>query len=121
MHVRMHACMYACMHDCMHACMNVCVHVCMSACLYVCVNVNCYFRLIRARTGRFDLRYDSGYDSRVWMEAENLHISTGRELSLEPDFTGPAHYQLNEPDSGHPGPIRYDSSQVHDFLSKRAL
>ena len=32
--------------------------------------------------------YDSGYDSRVWFAgmdrgAENLHISTGRELSLE--------------------------------------
>ena len=43
-----------------------------------------YFRLIRARTGRFDLRYDSGvwfggmirgYDSRVWIAPPKTFIS----------------------------------------------
>ena len=38
--------------------------------------------------------YDSGYDSRVWFAgmdrgAENLHISTGRELGLEPKLYRP--------------------------------
>ena len=51
-----------------------------------------YFRLIRARTERFDLRYDSGvwfggmirgmirgYDSRVWIAAPKAFISAGIE------------------------------------------
>ena len=68
-----------------------------------------YFRLIRAQTGRFDLRYDSqvwfggmirgmirGYDSRVWIAARKTFISSiGRELSLEPKLYRPVHYQLN--------------------------
>ena len=55
-----------------------------------------YFRLIPAQTGRFDLRYDSGYDSRVWIAARKTFISSiGRELSLEPKLYRPVHYQLN--------------------------
>ena len=45
------------------------------------------FRLIRAQTGRFDLRYDSGYDSRVWIAARKTFISsTGRQLGIEPNI-----------------------------------